>query len=416
MGTEALAVRGRPADSTAATLRQRLADRPADRFPIDHATTRYHLGLVLASADDLGGAEESLVEAARLFEHRLPVEWARTLNALGAVLRAGNRPHTAEAAFRHAARVFGEHRLHLDHAAATFNLGLAVLDQGRHEEAARWFEQAGSHFPAGAAPVQRSAARREQGAALLLLERPAEALEALQEARELAETASDPDGVAAAANVAGLALLELDRAEEARSAFATSLANAPAATRSGVHAMARANLALACERTGDHRRARFLARQVVTMPAVETAVSDMAREILLRVGDRPGGLVRLLLDAPADEHVPLVRAEMGRWSRLDEVRLEAEIAAWIDEQPTDRSSRAAVAEPWLAALLELPPPQLDRIAAAVNAALVTRPAEVAEPFRAGVSAAMVRFHQPQWRRLQAVFDVMDASRQASPWT
>lgn len=405
------------ADDAVTALRRRLRERPADRFPIDHATTRYHLGVALAARDDLDGAEESLVEAAHLFEGRLPAEWAKVLNALGAILRARGRPGAAEDAFGHAARVFGEQGLALDEAAAWFNLGLVTLDQGAVETARQWFEQAAGGFPADTAPLQRSAALREQGGAVLVLGRAEEALPLLQEARRLAETEPHPDTVAAASNVAGIALLELDRVDDARSSFAAAVANAPPGTRPEMQAMARANLALAYQLAGDRHRARLLARQVLTMPAAVAAVVDQAHEIIARVGDRPGGFVRLLLETPDEERIPLTRAEMARWLRLDDRRRTREVGAWIDEQPSDRTSRASIAEPWLATLLELPPSDLTALADAVDTALRDRPAEDAEAFRTGVSAAMIRFHEPQWRRLRVAFRFEDADAEGvRPWT
>jgi len=61
-----------------AQLEERLRRYPDDRYPVQHATARFHLGAALAQASDLAGAEEALVVAAHLFDaHRLSPSTAR---------------------------------------------------------------------------------------------------------------------------------------------------------------------------------------------------------------------------------------------------------------------------------------------------------------------------------------------------
>lgn len=75
-----------------AQLEERLRRYPADRYPVQHATARFHLGAALAHAGDLAGAEEALAAAARLFDpRRLGAEHGKAMNALGAVLRQAGR-------------------------------------------------------------------------------------------------------------------------------------------------------------------------------------------------------------------------------------------------------------------------------------------------------------------------------------
>jgi tetratricopeptide (TPR) repeat protein len=88
-------------------LEQRLARYDPARYPIQHATTRFHLGVVLADAGRVEEAVESLETAAELFDpEALPVEHAKALNALGAALRLAGDVEAASASFDRAAELF----------------------------------------------------------------------------------------------------------------------------------------------------------------------------------------------------------------------------------------------------------------------------------------------------------------------
>jgi hypothetical protein len=77
---------------------------------------------------------------------------------------------------------------------------------------------------------------------------------------------------------------------------------------------------------------------------------------------------------------------------------------WVETQ----LARPELAEPWLAALLELPPPAMEDVIRSVLAALPGRTPAHAERFRLDVVAATARFHVPQLERLRATFERMAA--------
>src|SRR5690349_19861420 len=81
-------------------LVSRLLRYPADRYPVQHATTRFHLGVVRAGGGAIVQAEVDLRAATELCpSDRMPVEHAKALNALGAVLRDRGRPSEAAECF-----------------------------------------------------------------------------------------------------------------------------------------------------------------------------------------------------------------------------------------------------------------------------------------------------------------------------
>src|SRR5215212_11475176 len=85
-------------------LEERLARFPPERYPVQHATAQFHLGVALANAGRPAEAERALHVAARLFApDRLPTEHAKATNALGAALRLAGRLDEAAAAFSRAA-------------------------------------------------------------------------------------------------------------------------------------------------------------------------------------------------------------------------------------------------------------------------------------------------------------------------
>ncbi len=51
-------------------LEERLRRFPVERYPVQHATTQFHLGLVLAQEGELSAAEAALAKAAALFHPR----------------------------------------------------------------------------------------------------------------------------------------------------------------------------------------------------------------------------------------------------------------------------------------------------------------------------------------------------------
>src|SRR5919199_4190709 len=90
-----------------AELEQRLARYPPDRYPVQHATAQFHLGVALINARAPVEGRRALERAAALFgEVGLRVEHAKALNALGAALRDSGEPEGAARAFADAADEF----------------------------------------------------------------------------------------------------------------------------------------------------------------------------------------------------------------------------------------------------------------------------------------------------------------------
>src|SRR5919201_5238471 len=88
-------------------LERRLARFPPERYPVQHATVQFHLGVALVNAGRPAEAERALQIAARLFSpDRLPAEHAKTTNVRGAALRLAGRLDEAAAAFVQAADEF----------------------------------------------------------------------------------------------------------------------------------------------------------------------------------------------------------------------------------------------------------------------------------------------------------------------
>ncbi|MDP9401574.1 MAG: hypothetical protein M3P39_11665, partial [Actinomycetota bacterium] len=88
-------------------LEERLRRFPAQRYPVQHATAQFHLGVAHAQTGDLAGAELALATAARLFDPRaLPAEHGKAMNALGAVLRLAGRAAEAMEVLARAAAAF----------------------------------------------------------------------------------------------------------------------------------------------------------------------------------------------------------------------------------------------------------------------------------------------------------------------
>jgi hypothetical protein len=134
-------------------------------------------------------------------------------------------------------------------------------------------------------------------------------------------------------------------------------------------------------------------------------VRAQAERILARLGDRRLDLAALVAAEPPDARPALLRDEVARWCALDEPDLQAEALAWIDGV-TARDDRADLWHDLATVLLELPPDELERVAAALARG------DVAEDVR----GAALRFHAPQAERLQAVFERAATSGWSSPAT
>ncbi|MPZ66919.1 MAG: tetratricopeptide repeat protein [Pseudonocardiaceae bacterium] len=386
---------------------QRLARYPADRYPVQHATAQFHLGVLLTDADRLEEAAQALdVATALLPPDGLIAEHAKATNARGVVFRLAGHLDDAASAFERAAAAFATTELGREHGAALFNLGLVQRDRGDAAAAADCFRQAGDRFDADTAPGEAGAAARELGATLLVKGELDAARETLESAVSLADRAADTAGLGASANLLGLVHLGADRPDDAVAAFRDALGAHPRTVRPGEHAMAKANLALAYERTGATDHAYLAAVQALGVPGVAEPVREQAEASLERLGLRYGAVLPVLDQEPQDRWPVLVREELARWSDAEPSQRRAECAGWLDGQLARRAAAADLAEVWLGALLELPPDAMISLIRAMLEAIADRGEEDVERFRSTVSRTVVRFPIPQWMRLADSFNAV----------
>ena len=393
-------------DDAEAELQLRLDRYPADRYPVQHATARFHLGVARAGAGRLDEADRDLEVACRLFPpDQLPVEHAKAANARGAVQRLLGRLDDAVHSFVTAAGVFEGAGLPLEEGAARFNLGLVERQLGGDGTEA--FERARTLLDPTRVPAQAAAAARELGAGLLTAGRPSEAIACLQDAVAMSERAGDGAGVGGAANVLGLAHLAAGDAAAAVAALEQAVAAHPRRVRPDGYAMAKANLALAEEARGRPDRARLAALHAAGTPDAAPSVQSQAAAVLQRVGHRPGAVVAVLEEEPGERWPALVRDELQRWVDADDTTRVAEATAWVQGQLAHRAPHE-LAECLLAILVELPPQTMDVVARAVVAALTGFDQRSRDQFTGQCSRAMARFPLPQLMRLKEHLDAVSA--------
>jgi tetratricopeptide (TPR) repeat protein len=391
-------------DEAAASLRERLARYPADRYPIQHATAQFHLGVTLIRAGDAPGAVEALRAAARLFPaDRLAVEHAKTLLMLGIALRECGDRQPAAAAFEEALARFERTGQADEAAAACYNLGLVQREAGRSAEALIALRRALAHFR-GRRPGQAAACARELGAAELSTGDLAAAEADLGLAMDLAAQARDHAGLGAAANALGLTRLAAGNLDGAVTALEAAVAAHPRAVRPQDHAMAKANLALAFHRRGEDARAVLAARQALGVPRAPAPVAAQAAGILDELGHPPADVHAVLDGQPAARWPVIVREELDRWLDLPAADAVAEAGAWVTGQCRRARDGPERCEALLGGLLEQPPADLERLLATLLTAFGPLPAGPQERFRADVARAMPRFPMPQWLRLRETFD------------
>ena len=384
-------------------LHARLLRYPADRYPVQHATTQFHLGVAFTGDGRLADAEDALVTACRLFRpDQLPAEHAKACNALGAVQRMTGRFEEAAASFRTAAALFASSSLPLEQGAALYNLGLIERESGG--DGVEVLGQALDLLDPDQVPGQTAAAARELGAALLAAGRPDEAVPALEGAVELAARAGDRVGLGGAANVLGLAHLAGGRPDDAVAALEQAVAAHPRSVRPEGYAMAKANLALAYEAGGRPGRARLTAQQALGAPSVPVPVAAQATAVLHRTGAGAGALWAALDEEAEDRWPALVREEAVRWADAGEDARATELRAWVDGQ-LDRPSQAVVlAEALMTALIELPPTPMELLLQATLHAVGERQEADQLAFARQCSQALARFPVPQLLRLKDAFE------------
>lgn len=388
-------------------LRRRLERFPPDRYPVQHATTQFHLGMVLLGGDQPQEAAAALRSSVALFapEH-LPTEHAKASNLLGAALRAIGDHTGAVAAFRRAAALFDAQDLPLERAAARFNLGLAHRDAGDDAAAVECFVAASETFASADVPAQAAAAARELGALLLDLGDVDAAVRQLELAVQHADRAGDLVSRGVALNALGLAYVAAQRLHEARRTFEQAVEAHPRSVRPEFHAMAKLNLALAAEAIGDLPTARLAGRQALGVAAAPAAVTDQASELLGRVGDDVEAVHEVLDQEPADRWTGVLRDELVWWVQAPDEDRRRLAGGWIDglvARPAQAEARAAS---WLAVLLELPPHDMHLLIRDTLRALGEHDTPTRERFADPIERSMAMFGLPQFLRLKDLFNTI----------
>lgn len=379
-----------------AELENRLDRQPPERYPIQHATTLFHLGTVRFHGGDVDGAILAFGRSVELFQP-LPLERAKSSNMRGIALREAGRSGESVAAFEEAAAAFAIAGATVEEAAARYNLGLVHAQLG--QPASEDFASALDLFRTAGASRQASAAARELGQAHLVEGDLDEAVSVLTVAVATAEACGDEAGRGSAANALGLSKLAAGAPEESADAFRLARAAHPRSVRPSQHAMATANLSLALERTGDISRARLAARQARAVPDADRQVRQQCEELLGRNEDRADDLVVVLREEPADQWPVLLRDELERW--VDDSEDErGRSASALAEELASTGVSDDLAEAVLGAALELPPARIEAVMGALSLA-VARLAEVPSARAASrLSRASARFHVPQMMRLE----------------
>lgn len=390
-------------------LRTRLLQYPAERYPVQHATLQSQLGSMLLAAGDPGGAIQALRMAIATYDAAMLVERARAANLLGAAYRDASHPAEAADAFTAAAAAFAESERPLEQAAALHNLGLTLRDRGDSAEAVEHFTTALEAFEAGQTWPQAAAAARELAAVLLETGDAEQAARTAGRAVEHADRAADMPALGSAENIRGLAELAAGRWQQAVTAFSRSAGAHPRNVRPEGYAMAKANLALAYERAGDHPRARLAARQALAAPAVPSPVETQAHAVLERLGDDRADLHNVLDDEPLQRWPPVLREELTWWPEAGRAQLTTRTTAFVDGL-VDHPQALDRVHAMFDVLLELPPHKMEAIVDAVMEALADRPPDLRQRIHGLVDRTLPRFPIPQWQRLAACFNAAAAQR------
>lgn len=405
------------ADS-AQDLMERLGRYPVDRYPVQHATTQFHLGSVQLQSGDTGPALASLTAAREVFGRSgMKLEQAKSTVMLGAALRTAGRRDQAKEAFTSACAALAELDQPTEQAAASFNLGLVLQDGGDMAGARAAWDAARELFVSSGYPSQASVAARESGVSLMTEGDVVAAVPLLAQAMSLAEQAADGTNTGAAANALGLALLAADKPVEAVLALQRGLASFPRTLRPAEHAMVKANLALAHEQSGDAARARLAARQAVAVPSAAAPVRAQSQELLARLPGRASDDLLTVLDAEDQEQwVGVIRAEVFRLLEIPRADRVEVLRGFVDGVLARPGVSYSLAESLLHVLLELPPRTYEQMIVSFVEASVDYPEEQAARLRAVFGSAMARFAIPQWQRLAASLNAAaEAAGQEGNW-
>lgn len=393
-------------DGDLETLRSRLLRYPPERYPVQHAVTRFHLGVALLRAGRAKEAAADLTAARSGFGTAgLALELAKAENMLGVAWRELGDLDRAAGAFGAAAADFARLDQPLEEAAAAYNHGLVRRLLGDAEQGWAALSRALELFSAANLPVQTAAAGRELGALLFVEGRPAEAITLLSDALSRAREGGDPAGAGAAANALGLAYLAAEAPGDAVGAFRAAAGAHPRSLRPAEHAMAKANLALAHERLVDHARARLAAGQALAVRATPAPVRQQAAALLGRLPPATGSeLFDVLEREPAQEWPGVLRDEVTRWGDCAPAERATAAGHWVRGVLRRAGRGPELTEAVLNALLELPPAAYERIVEAIVSATSPLSDADAARFRAVSRSGMARFPVPQWQRLAATFE------------
>jgi tetratricopeptide (TPR) repeat protein len=400
------------------SLADKLARYPVDRYPVQHATTQFHLGSALLQAGNTAPALEALTVAGRVFARAgMPLETGKATVMLGVGLRAAGRLEEAAETFTTAGQILAAADSPAEQAAAAYNLGLVLQDRHDLDGARAAWNRARELFLAAGYPAQAGAAARDQGASLLTSGDVPAALDLLEQAAALAERAGDDPGTAAAANVLGLAHLAAGDAVSAVAVLRRALAFVPRSVRPADHAMVKANLALAHEQVGHRSRARLAALQAAATPSAAAPVRAQAQQVLSRLPGNASSDLLSVLDAEVREQwVLTLREEVMRAADLPEVERRDVVRGFLDCLLARPETAYALAETLLSVVLELPPRTYTLLVESVVAACAGRPADEDERLHAVLGSAMARFAVPQWQRLAASLNAAaEASGQPATW-
>lgn len=381
-------------------LTARLRRFPPERYPVQHATTSFHLGAQLLQSGQNGPALTALDDARSGFVRAgMRLELAKTDLMTGIALRGVGRLDDAAQCFTAAADVFEELTQPAEQAAAHYNLGRVQQDAGQIAPAREAFAQAQALFRDAGQPAAAAGAARDHGALLLTEGDTAAALSLLRQALVLAEGAGDQAGAGAAANTLALALLAAAQPQQAADAARRAVAAFPRTVRPAEHAMAKANLALAYEQSDQPARARLAARQVLAVDGIDVPVRAQASALLERLPGEPAAdLVTVLEDEPVDQWVALVREELVRALALSDDGCRAVVRGVLAAVLALPDGAYDVAEALLGAVLEQPPRAYARLLAAVEDGCAVSGDEDQARLRSVLSSALARFAIPQWQR------------------
>ncbi len=393
----------RSAQSERELLGERLGRYPAERYPVQHAATQFHLGSALLLAGDFIPAAGALRAARDMFEQAgMRLEKAKANVMLGAALRADGRRDQAVAAFSAACADLAQLDQPAEQAAASYNLGLVLQDSGERGGARAAWASAYTLFLTAGYPGQASAAAREHGVSLLTTGDVTAAVGLLQNAVALAERAGDEPAMGSAANTLGLAHLAAQAPAPALVALRAALGAFPRSTRPADHAMVKANLALAHEQAGAPARARLAARQALAVPGAAAPVRAQATQLLARLSGSPDQDLFTVLDAePREQWVPVLREELLRAAELTAGQRCTAVGGFLDGVLARPGASRDLAESLLQVVLELPPRTYQLFVSALVDACAGRPDADAERLRTVISSALARFAVPQWQRLAA---------------